>query len=150
MAHCASGLDPGVGARQGSGARFSKVPVTFHGLLTLVIWWETNWDWGCERHCLVFTPFWEVWPTRQPLSDRVVVGCYYWNFVLNQKYWSRGTYHPIWPFSIYLNSYLAARSWENKTKEMYYSSLSFNMISFVLFPQASQPSMNFNLSELVF
>ena len=37
----------------------------------------------------------------------------------------------------------------NKTKEMYYS-LSLKMISFVLFPQASQPSMNFNISELVY
>ena len=30
-----------------------------------------------------------------------------------------------------------------KTKEMYYSLLSLKMISFVLFPQASQPSTNF-------
>ena len=29
----------------------------------------------------------------------------------------------------------------NKTKEMYYSLLSLEMISFVLFPQASQPSL---------
>ena len=28
-----------------------------HGLWTLEIWRETNWDWGCERHCLVFTLF---------------------------------------------------------------------------------------------
>jgi len=33
---------------------------------------------------------------------------------------------------------------------MYYSLLSLKMISFVLFPQASQPSMNFNISELVY
>ena len=39
---------------------------------------------------------------------------------------------------------------ENKAKEMYYSMLSLKMISFVLFPQASQPSMNFNISKLVY
>ena len=33
---------------------------------------------------------------------------------------------------------------------MYYSLLSHKMISFVLFPQASQPSMNFNISESVY
>ena len=33
---------------------------------------------------------------------------------------------------------------------MYYSLLSLKMISFVLLPQASQPSMNFNQSELVY
>ena len=38
----------------------------------------------------------------------------------------------------------------NKTKEMYYSLLSLKMISFALFPQASQPSMNFNISKLVY
>ena len=32
--------------------------------------------------------------------------------------------------------------WGNKTKEMYYSLLNLKMISFVLFPQASQPRMN--------
>ena len=32
----------------------------------------------------------------------------------------------------------------NKTKGMYYSFLSLKMISFVLFPQASLPSLNFN------
>ena len=32
---------------------------------------------------------------------------------------------------------------------MYYLFLSFMMISFVLFPQASLPSMNFNILELV-
>ena len=36
----------------------------------------------------------------------------------------------------------------NKTKEMYYALLSLKMISFVLFSQASQPSMNFCLLEL--
>ena len=38
----------------------------------------------------------------------------------------------------------------NKTKEMYYSLLSLKMISFVFFPQAMQPSMNFNISQLVY
>ena len=33
---------------------------------------------------------------------------------------------------------------------MYYSLLSLKMISFVLFPQALQPSMNFIISELVY
>ena len=42
-------------------------------------------------------------------------------------------------------------AWGNKTtKKMYHSLLSLKMISFVLFPQASQPSMNFNISELVY
>ena len=38
-----------------------------------------------------------------------------------------------------------SEAWGNKTKEM-----SLKMISFVLFPQASQPRMNFNISELVY
>ena len=42
-----------------------------------------------------------------------------------------------------------SEAWGNKIKEMFYSSLSLKMISFVLFPQASQPCMNFNISELV-
>ena len=33
---------------------------------------------------------------------------------------------------------------------MYYSLLSLTMISFVLFPQASRPSINFDISELVY
>ena len=33
---------------------------------------------------------------------------------------------------------------------MYYLLQSLKMISFVLFPQASLPSMNFNISELVY
>ena len=33
---------------------------------------------------------------------------------------------------------------------MYYSLLSLEMISLVLFPQASQPSINFHISELVY
>ena len=35
-------------------------------------------------------------------------------------------------------------------KKMYHSLLSLKMISFILFPQASQPSMNLNISELVY
>ena len=42
---------------------------------------------------------------------------------------------------------LGSKAWGNKTKEIYYSLLSLKMISFVLFPQASQSSMNFNISE---
>ena len=45
---------------------------------------------------------------------------------------------------------LGSEAWRNKTKEMYYSLLSLKMISLVLFLQASQPSMNFNISELVY
>ena len=46
---------------------------------------------------------------------------------------------------------LGSEAQGNKTKEMYYSFiLSLKMISFVLFPQASQPSMNFIISESVY
>ena len=45
---------------------------------------------------------------------------------------------------------LGSEAWGNKTKEMYYLLLSLKMIYFPLFPQASQPSMNFNISELVY
>ena len=38
---------------------------------------------------------------------------------------------------------LGSGAWRNKTNEMYYSLLCLKMISFVLFLQASQPSMNF-------
>ena len=34
---------------------------------------------------------------------------------------------------------LGSETWGNKTKEMYYSLLSLKMISFVLFPQTSEP-----------
>ena len=44
---------------------------------------------------------------------------------------------------------LVSEAWKNTTKEMYYSLLTLKMISFVLFPQASQPSTNFNISKLV-
>ena len=49
-----------------------------------------------------------------------------------------------------LNFVLGSEAWGNKTNEMYYSLLSLKIISFVLFPQASQLSMNFNTSELVY
>ena len=45
---------------------------------------------------------------------------------------------------------LGCKAWGNKIKEVYYSLLSLKVISFVLFPQASQPSINFNISELVY
>ena len=38
-----------------------------------------------------------------------------------------------------------AKARGNKTKEMYYSLLSLKMISFVLFPQAMEPSVNFDI-----
>ena len=44
---------------------------------------------------------------------------------------------------------LGCEVWGNKTKEMYYWLLSLKMISFVLFRQALQPSMNLSISELV-
>ena len=53
--------------------------------------------------------------------------------------------YPNRPFFI-----LGSEAWGNKTKQIYYSLLSLKMISFVLFPEASQPSMNFNISELVY
>ena len=37
---------------------------------------------------------------------------------------------------------LGSETWGNQTKEVYYLLLSLKMISFVLFPQASQPSVN--------
>ena len=40
----------------------------------------------------------------------------------------------------------SARGLGNKTKEMYYSLLSLKMISFVLFPQALQPSKHYFFS----
>ena len=45
---------------------------------------------------------------------------------------------------------LGSEAWGNKTKEMNYSTLNLEVISFVLFPQASEPSMNFNISKLVY
>ena len=45
---------------------------------------------------------------------------------------------------------LGSEAWENKTKEMNYSTLNLEVISFVLFPQASEPTMNFNISKLVY
>ena len=45
---------------------------------------------------------------------------------------------------------LGSEAWGNNTKETYHSLLSLKMISFVLFPQASQPSMNYKILELVY
>ena len=44
--------------------------------------------------------------------------------------------------------FFGSNAWGHKTKETYYSLLSLKMITFVLFPQASQPSMNFHVSEI--
>ena len=45
---------------------------------------------------------------------------------------------------------VGSEAWGNKTKEVCYSLLSLKMISFGLFPQASPPRMNFNISKLVY
>ena len=47
---------------------------------------------------------------------------------------------------------MALGLWEKKnkqTKEMYFSLLSLKVISFVLFPQASVPSLNFDIPKLL-
>ena len=49
----------------------------------------------------------------------------------------------------YLKFILGSEAWRNKTKQMYYSLLSLKMISFVLFPQASEPTMDFHISKMV-
>ena len=49
----------------------------------------------------------------------------------------------------YIEIYTWLQGLGNKSKEMYHLLLSLKMISFVFFPQAMQPSMNFNISELV-
>ena len=53
----------------------------------------------------------------------------------------------IRPISIYQNSYLFPRVWGIKQKKLL---LKLKMISLLLFPQASEPSMNFNTSKLVY
>ena len=50
-----------------------------------------------------------------------------------------------WTICDILKFILGSEAWASKTKEMYYSLLSLEII-----PQASQPSMNFNISELVY
>ena len=50
----------------------------------------------------------------------------------------------------YIKIHTWLRGLGNKTKEMYYSLLNLKTSSFVLFPQASQPSINFNISGLVY
>ena len=44
------------------------------------------------------------------------------------------------------------RGWRRggETKEIYHSSLNLDVISFLLFPQASEPSFNFNIFKLVY
>ena len=59
------------------------------------------------------------------------------------KYCCQWTIFEIYEIHIWL------RGVGEKTREMYFSLLSLKMISFVLFPQASLPSLNFNISELV-
>ena len=44
-----------------------------------------------------------------------------------------------------LKFYLRSKAWGDKSKEMMYSSLELDVISFLLFPQASDPSLNFNI-----
>ena len=58
-------------------------------------------------------------------------------------------HYPMIQFLI-IKFILGSEAWGNKTKEMYYSLLSLKTISFVFPHQASQPSMNFNISELVY
>ena len=48
-----------------------------------------------------------------------------------------------------INNDELCEAWGNKTKEIYCSLLGLKMVSFVLFPPASEPSMNFDLSKLV-
>lgn len=48
-----------------------------------------------------------------------------------------------------INNDELCEAWGNKIKEIYCSSLGLKMISFVSFPQASVPSINFNISKLV-
>lgn len=44
---------------------------------------------------------------------------------------------------------LGSEAWGDKTKEMNNSTPDLNVLSVVLFPQALEPSMNFNISKLV-
>lgn len=54
------------------------------------------------------------------------------------------------PFLIYQNSNMALRLGVIKTEEIYYSSLNLDAISFVLFPQALELSLNFNISQMAY
>ena len=47
-----------------------------------------------------------------------------------------------------INNDELCEAWGNKIKEIYCSSLGLKMISFVSFPQASEPSMNFLFIEI--
>ena len=53
------------------------------------------------------------------------------------------------PISV-LKFTLGSEAQGDKTKEIIYSSLYLDVISFVLFPPASEPSVNFNISEMVY
>ena len=53
-------------------------------------------------------------------------------------------------FLIYQNSNMALRLGVIKTEEIYYSSLNLDAISFVLFPQALELSLNFNISQMAY
>ena len=52
--------------------------------------------------------------------------------------------------SNYQNSYLTPNLREIKQKKLNYSSLNLNAISSVLFPSASEPSMNFDNIKLAY
>ena len=54
------------------------------------------------------------------------------------------------PFSIYIEIHTWLRGLGNKIKEIILRLSNEEYISFVLFPQASEPSMNFNIWELVY
>ena len=45
---------------------------------------------------------------------------------------------------------LGSEAWGNKTKELILRLSNESYISFVSFPQASEPSMNFNISKTVY
>ena len=51
--------------------------------------------------------------------------------------------------NIILKFPLGSEAWGNKTKEIILRPSNEQYISFVLFPQASEPSMNFNIANMV-
>ena len=108
------------------------------------------------KHSVVYTPspiaklkthllLWRFFPLKSHAT-------FLWNFLTDWDVLSVKVITTFWgynrPFSLYQNDILGSEAWRNKTKEMYYSLLSLKMISFVLFPQTSQPSMNFNILQL--
>ena len=54
----------------------------------------------------------------------------------------------MWPAACLVP--LGSEAWRINKINVLFMALSLRMISFVLFPQASQPSMNFNISKLVY